>query len=137
LLLEKLKSASEQELKVIFCIGESLKEKEENQTVEALKRQLQIVKKVELNEFMIAYEPVWAIGSGITGDIDYIDKIHREIINEVSSYQKEGFLGVSYGGSVDSSNSKDILSIKAVQGLLIGGASLQYQEFCNIVLSNN
>ena len=47
------------------------------------------------------------------------------------------FLGVSYGGSVDSSSSKDILSIKGVQGLLIGGASLQYQEFCNIVLSNN
>ena len=86
---------------------------------------------------MIAYEPVWAIGSGTIANIDYIDNIHREIINEVSSYKKEGFLGVSYGGSVDSSSSKDILSIKGVQGLLIGGASLQYEEFCNIVLSNN
>ena len=46
-------------------------------------------------------------------------------------------MGVSYGGSVDSTSSKDILSIKGVKGLLIGGASLQYQEFCNIVLSNN
>ena len=137
LLLEKLKSASEHGLKVIFCIGESLKEKKENQTTEVLKQQLEIVGKVELNEFMIAYEPVWAIGSGTAANIDYIDNIHREIINEVSSYKKEGFLGVSYGGSVDSSSSKDILSIKGVQGLLIGGASLQYQEFCNIVLSNN
>ena len=86
---------------------------------------------------MIAYEPVWAIGTGNTANIDYIDKIHKEIIDELTSCQKEGFLGVSYGGSVDSSSSKDILSIKGVQGLLIGGASLQYKEFCNIVLSNN
>ena len=137
LLFEKLKSASEDGLKVIFCIGESLKEKEENQTAKVLKQQLQIVKNAELNEFMIAYEPVWAIGTGNTANIDYIEKIHKEIIDEVASYQKEGFLGVSYGGSVDSSSSKDILLIKGVQGLLIGGASLQYQEFCNIVLSNN
>ena len=137
LLLEKLKSASGEGLKVVFCIGESLKDKEENQTVNVLKQQLQTVKKVELNEFMIAYEPVWAIGSGNAATIDYIDKVHSEINDEVSSYQKRGFLGVSYGGSVDSSSSKDILSIKGVQGLLIGGASLQYQEFCNIVLSNN
>ena len=137
LLLEKLKSASEEGLKVIFCIGESLKEKEENQTTKVLKQQLQVVKNVELNEFMIAYEPVWAIGSGTAANIDYIDDIHRDILEEVSSYQKEGFLGVSYGGSVDSSSSRDILLIKGVRGLLIGGASLQYQEFCNIVLSNN
>ena len=137
LLLEKLKSASEEGLKVVFCIGESLKDKEENQTIKVLKQQLQTVKKVELNEFMIAYEPVWAIGSGTAAGIDYIDKVHSEINDEVISYQKGGFLGVSYGGSVDSSSSKDILSIKGVQGLLIGGASLQYQEFCNIVLSNN
>ena len=137
LLLEKLKSASEEGLKVVFCIGESLSEKEQNQTLNILRQQLKIIKKVELNEFMIAYEPVWAIGTGNTANIDYIDKIHKEIIDEVTSYQKEGFLGVSYGGSVDSSSSKDILSIKGVQGLLIGGASLQYKEFCNIVLTNN
>ena len=137
LLLEKLKSASEEGLKVVFCIGESLSEKEQNQTLNILRQQLKIIKKVELNEFMIAYEPVWAIGSGETANIDYIDKVHRGIIDEVSSYQKEGFMGVSYGGSVDSTSSKDILSIKGVEGLLIGGASLQYQEFCNIVLSNN
>ena len=137
LLLEKLKSASKNELKVIFCIGESLKDKQENQTEKVLKQQLQIIKKVELNEFMIAYEPIWAIGSGETANLDYIDKVHRGIIDEVSSYQKEGFMGISYGGSVDSTSSKDILSIKGVKGLLIGGASLQYQEFCNIVLSNN
>jgi len=137
LLLEKLKSASKNGLKVIFCIGESLEDKEENKTSKVLKQQLQIIKKVELNEFMIAYEPIWAIGSGETANIDYIEKVHKRIIDEVSSYQKEGFMGVSYGGSVDSTSSEDILSIKGVKGLLIGGASLQYQEFCNIVLSNH
>ena len=136
LLMEKLKSASKNGLKVIFCIGESLEDKEENKTAKVLKQQLKIIKKVELNEFMIAYEPIWAIGSGETASIEYIDKVHRQIIDEVSSYQKEGFKGVSYGGSVDSTSSKDILSIKGVKGLVIGGASLQYQEFCNIVLSN-
>ena len=137
LLSEKLVSASKEDLRVIFCIGESLKDKEQNQTLKVLKQQLQIIKKEELNEFMIAYEPVWAIGSGTTATTDYINNIHKEIIDEVSSYQKKGFLGVSYGGSVDSSSSKDILSIKGVSGLLIGSASLQYQEFCNIVLSNS
>mgnify|MGYP001457610544 CR=1 FL=1 len=137
LLLEKLKSASKNGLKVIFCIGESLEDKEQNQTLDILRRQLKVIKKVDLNEFMIAYEPVWAIGTGNTASIDYIDKIHKEINDEVTSYQKKGFLGVSYGGSVDSSSSKDILSIKGVKGLLIGGASLQYKEFCNIVLRNN
>ena len=118
LLLGKLKSASEEGLKVVFCIGESLSEKEQNQTLNTLRQQLKIIKKVELNEFMIAYEPVWAIGTGNTANIDYIDKIHQEIIDEVNSYQKDGFLGVSYGGSVDSRNSKDILSIKGVEGYL-------------------
>ena len=118
LLLGKLKSASEEGLKVVFCIGESLSEKEQNQTLNTLRQQLKIIKKVELNEFMVAYEPVWAIGTGNTANIDYIEKIHKEIINEVNSYQKDGFLGVSYGGSVDSRNSKDILSIKGVEGYL-------------------
>jgi len=137
LLLVLLKAASEEEKKKNFYIEKTLSKKKQNQTLNILRQQLKIIKKVELNEFMIAYEPVWAIGTGNTANIDYIDKIHKEIIDEVTSYQKEGFLGVSYGGSVDSSSSKDILSIKGVQGLLIGGASLQYQEFCNIVLSNN
>ena len=137
LLIEKLKSASEEGLKVIFCIGESFEEKQNNKTFKILKQQLQIVKKVKLKEFMIAYEPVWAIGTGAIADVDYIRNIHKEVIDEVSSFKKEGFLGVSYGGSVDSSTSKSIFSIKGVEGLLIGGASLQYQEFCNIVLNGN
>ena len=137
LLLEKLESASKEDLRVIFCIGESLKEKEEGKTISVLREQLEILNDAELNKFIVAYEPVWAIGSGETAKLDDIEDIHRQIVNEVRSFKKENFLGVFYGGSVDSSSSRQILSLKGVQGLLIGGASLECEEFCNIVLTNN
>ena len=137
LLLEKLESASKEDLRVIFCIGESLKEKEEGKTISVLREQLEILNEAELNKFIVAYEPVWAIGSGETAKLDDIEDIHRQIVNEVRSSEKESFLGVFYGGSVDSSSSRQILSLKGVQGLLIGGASLECEEFCNIVLTNN
>ena len=137
LLVKKLESAAKEKLKVIFCIGESLKEKKRNNTIKVLKEQLGVLNKIELNEFIVAYEPVWAIRSGKSADSDYIEYIHKKIIDIVSSEKKEGFLGVYYGGSVDSSCSQEILSIKGVDGLLIGGSSLKYEEFCNIVLERN
>ena len=137
LLLEKLESASKEDLRVIFCIGESLKEKGEGKTISVLREQLEILNDAELNKFIVAYEPVWAIGSGETAKLDDIEDIHRQIVDEVRSSEKESFLGVFYGGSVDSSSSRQILSLKGVQGLLIGGASLECEEFCNIVLTNN
>ena len=137
LLSKKLESASKEDLRVIFCIGESLKEKEEGNTISVLKEQLEILNYAELNKFIVAYEPVWAIGSGETAKLDDIEDIHRQIVDEIRSFEKENFLGVFYGGSVDSSSSRQILSLKGVQGLLIGGASLECEEFCNIVLTNN
>ena len=137
LLLEKLKSASKEGLRIIFCIGESLKDKERGKTIKVLKEQIGILNDADLNEFMIAYEPVWAIGSGEIPKVEDIEDIHKQVINEVGSFKKEGFLGVLYGGSVDSFNSTQILSLKDVQGLLIGGASLECKEFCNIVLGSN
>ena len=137
LLSEKLESASKEDLRVIFCIGESLKEKKEGKTISVLKEQLEILNDAELNKFMVAYEPVWAIGSGETAKLEDIEDIHRQIVDEIKSFKKESFLGVLYGGSVDSSSSRQILSLKGVQGLLIGGASLECEEFCNVVLTNN
>ena len=137
LLSEKLESAAKKDLRVIFCIGETFKEKEEGKTISVLREQLEILKEAELSKFIVAYEPVWAIGSGETAKLDDIEEIHRQIVSEVRSFEKENFLGVFYGGSVDSSSSRQILSLKGVQGLLIGGASLECEEFCNIVLNNN
>jgi len=136
LLLDKLNSASQEGLKVIFCIGESSKQKEQDETLEVLNKQLEIVDKAKMNEFMIAYEPIWAIGSGQTAKRSDVKYIHKKIIEEVNSFEKKGFLGVSYGGSVDASSSKDFIAIEEVQGLLIGGASLKYEDFCNIVLNS-
>ena len=137
LLLEKIKSASKEGLRIIFCIGESLKDKERGKTIKVLKEQIGILNDADLNEFIVAYEPVWAIGSGEIPKLEDIEDIHKQVIDEVGSFKKEGFLGVLYGGSVDSFNSRQILSIKGVQGLLIGGASLECKEFCNIVLGSN
>ncbi len=137
LLLEKIKSASKEGLRIIFCIGESLKDKERGKTIKVLKEQIGILNDADLNEFMVAYEPVWAIGSGEIPKLEDIEDIHKQVIDEVGSFKKEGFLGVLYGGSVDSFNSRQILSLKGLKGLLIGGASLECKEFCNIVLGSN
>ena len=135
LLLEKLKSASLENMKIIFCIGESLEEKEKGQTLDAIKRQLEIIFQVPLNGIMIAYEPIWAIGSGQTANVEYIKEVHNKIIEEVEPLGKKNFLGVAYGGSVDSSSAKEILFLKEVKGLLIGGASLEHKEFSNIAMT--
>ena len=137
LLLEKIKSASKEGLRIILCIGESLKDKERGKTIKVLKEQIGILNDADLNEFMVAYEPVWAIGSGEIPKLEDIEDIHKQVIDEVGSFKKEGFLGVLYGGSVDSFNSRQILSLKGLKGLLIGGASLEYKEFCNVVLGSN
>ena len=125
LLLEKIKSASKEGLRIILCIGESLKDKERGKTIKVLKEQIGILNDADLNEFMVAYEPVWAIGSGEIPKLEDIEDIHKQVIDEVGSFKKEGFLGVLYGGSVDSFNSRQILSLKGLKGLLIGGASLE------------
>ena len=137
LLLEKIKSASKEGLRIILCIGESLKDKERGKTIKVLKEQIGILNDADLNEFMVAYEPVWAIGAGEIPKLEDIEDIHKQVIDEVGSFKKEGFLGVLYGGSVDSFNSRQILSLKGLKGLLIGGASLECKEFCNIVLGSN
>lgn len=135
LLLQKINSASEGGLIVIFCIGESLIEKEQHKTLEVLTRQLEVINKSDINQFMIAYEPIWAIGSGKTPKLKDITNIHKIIIDQVKSYSKAGFLGISYGGSIDSLNSSKIISLGEVNGLLIGGSSLKYKEFSKIVLN--
>jgi triosephosphate isomerase len=82
------------------------------------------------NNTIIAYEPVWAIGSGLTPSLDEIDEIHNFIKNEIQGYENYKIL---YGGSVKSANSKEILNLDSVDGLLIGGASLNFDEFKKIL----
>ena len=135
LLLQKLKAVSSGNLTAIFCIGETLEEKEAGKTFDLLKQQLEVIFKATPKSFLIAYEPIWAIGTGKTANTAYIGEVHSKIKEDVESMGYKGFLGVAYGGSVNSSSAKGILSTRDVDGLLIGGGSIEEKDFTNIALS--
>lgn len=134
LLNKKLKSALETGLKVIFCIGETLDEKPNYQ--EVLKKQI-LEGFVDVSNFeniVVAYEPVWAIGTGKVATTADIKKVHAF----VKETFKENFsvdMPVLYGGSVKPQNSKEILALDEVDGVLIGGASLKAEDYIAIAQS--
>lgn len=136
---KKINSALKSGLKVIFCIGENLQERENNITEEKLiiqiKNALYKVDKSQIENIIIAYEPVWAIGSGKTPNKDEIDHICQIIRNTVFNMGKilPEEISVLYGGSINSKNAKEILTLPNVDGGLIGGASLDIEEFLKII----
>ncbi len=118
----------------ILCVGETKEEKEEGKTKKVLKTQLtKCLKDINLSkQFMVAYEPVWAIGTGLTptpkeieDNIAYIKKVLEENIKKVG-------VCVLYGGSVNPQNAKELLNGKSVDGALVGGASLNAKKFIDI-----
>lgn len=132
MLNKKLKACLAAGLKVIFCIGETLEEKSKYKSV--LKKQIieGFNGVCDWSNIVIAYEPVWAIGTGKVATTEDIKKVHGFIKNLV----KEQFgvdVNVLYGGSVKPSNSKEILSLEEVDGVLIGGASLKPEDYVAIV----
>ena len=137
LLIKKLLAAASEDLKIIFCIGESLQEKDAGKTYNTLKKQLEVISKVENAKLIIAYEPVWAIGSNNPAEPAYIEEVHNGISEELKSLKINELLGIMYGGSVKMDSAKQILSLNNVDGLLIGGASLNEAEFSNIALSSS
>tara|TARA_B100000073_G_scaffold308258_1_gene279149 strand:+ start:386 stop:1120 length:735 start_codon:yes stop_codon:yes gene_type:complete len=131
---EKILNALNNKLKVIFCIGEKRNEIKKRNTI--LQSQLKsLPKNFSFNEIIIAYEPVWAIGTGLTPTVNEIEKIHLNIRSLLKKYVGKNSEKVSilYGGSVNSKNAHDILSLKNVDGALVGGASLDANEFCKII----
>ena len=134
LLNMKLKACLAKGLKVIFCIGETLEEKPKYKSV--LKKQ--IMKGFDdISDFsnvIIAYEPVWAIGTGKVATTSDISKVHGYIKSLVQEQFKVN-LPVLYGGSVKPSNSKEILALAEVDGVLIGGASLKAEDYVEIANS--
>ncbi len=136
---KKINSALNSGLKVIFCIGENLQERENNITEEKLiiqiKNALHKVDKSQIENIIIAYEPVWAIGSGKTPNKDELDHICQIIRNTVFNMGKilPEKISVLYGGSINSKNAKEILTLPNVDGGLIGGASLDIEEFLKII----
>ena len=132
LLIDKLRAAHNAGLKVIFCVGESHQQYNDGITKETLKGQLAVLDNtslVNLN-YIIAYEPVWAIGSGLVPKLEEIDITHQFIktqLIEKTNLPKQ--MRVLYGGSVNPDNSKDIKALKGVDGVLVGGASLSSKKF--------
>ena len=116
----------------VVCIGETLEEKEKKITKDVLITQINesIPEISNKQNTIIAYEPIWAIGTGLTPTLDDIDEVHSYIRNIDKKFNKFKIL---YGGSVKSSNSADINQIKNVDGCLIGGASLKVNEFNTII----
>ena len=133
----KVKKALADDLSVILCLGESLEIKEEGKEVEfvgeELLNSLDGVEKIE--KVTIAYEPIWAIGTGKTCSSEDAEKMCREIRNIID--EKYGEISqktrILYGGSVKPSNAGEILSMENIDGVLVGGASLKASDFIEII----
>ena len=131
----KIKSSLKENLKVIFCIGENLKEKRNKKTNKILN--LQIINGLKnvknLNNIIVAYEPVWSIGTGIIPKSNDLDKQVKTIKKMLKKRFKSKKHKVLYGGSVNSKNIKDLRQIRSIDGFLIGGASQKSKNFIDII----
>ena len=131
LVFKKFKLSLSNGLTPILCIGETLEERKSNQTEKVLTDQLhKIISTFHDKEFIVAYEPVWAIGTGISADLSIISSTHDMIKKIISEYNDN--IPIIYGGSVDQKNSKEIGSLPNVNGFLVGGASLDPDIFYKI-----
>ena len=135
----KIISALKENLKVIFCIGEL--DSEINIRTKILRKQLNsLPAKIDTNKIVLAYEPVWAIGTGKTPSLNDINNIHqniRRIISNKFNPKIGNGISILYGGSVNPKNASDILNLDNVDGALVGGASIKARDFCKIIDSYN
>ncbi len=135
ILKDKVRFALKNNLKVVFCIGENKREKQNNKTISVLKRQLTnvIEKKFNQNNIIVAYEPVWSIGTGKIPSMNELRKTTIHIKKILKSIFKNRIPAVLYGGSVDGSNVKVFKEINEINGFLIGGASKSSKKFIDII----
>ena len=140
ILFEKVNYATSNDMNVIFCIGEELQQRQNGNYFDVIQNQLEmgvlglsteLIKKVTL-----AYEPVWAIGTGVTANPDQIQEIHqfiRNLIHQSFDETISNSIRILYGGSVKPTNAVEIFNLADVDGGLIGGASLKFADFQSIV----
>ena len=136
LIKKKINFALNQKLNIIFCIGETLAEKIKHKTFLILRNQIKntIQKKYDLNKIIIAYEPIWSIGTGKIPKAPELKKTFKFIKNEFKKNFKTKTLPVVlYGGSVNGSNIVLFSSISEIDGFLIGGASKSSKKFIDII----
>ena len=141
-LKQKIKAAIESNFEIIFCFGEQLSDRKKGKHFDLIENQLKIpLFHLESNSWkriILAYEPVWAIGTGETATPNQVQEMHsfiRGLIKQNYNDDLANSISILYGGSVKSKNSKEIFSQDDVDGGLIGGASLDFSEFVKIIES--
>ncbi len=137
---KRIKAALKHDIIPIFCIGEILKEREENRTMDVINRQmeggLKGLSESDINKIVIAYEPVWAIGTGKTATPQQAQDIHRfirDFIRKKSGDKTADGVRILYGGSVIPENINGLMAQDDIDGALVGGASLKPDSFAAIV----
>ncbi|MDD7258114.1 MAG: triose-phosphate isomerase [Prevotellaceae bacterium] len=140
ILKEKVLLALKNNLEVIFCIGESLEERETNRQNEVVKAELEDsvfnLTEEEFRKIIIAYEPIWAIGTGKTATSDQAEEIHayiRSIVAEKYGKAVADDTSILYGGSCKASNAPELFAKPDIDGGLIGGAALKAEDFKGII----
>ncbi len=132
-LAKKIKCAQENKLIPLYCIGETLAQRKSNQTFEVLKKQLQEgLSLFNSQHLILAYEPVWAIGTGEVACPDQAQEAHLFIRNELKSITGQSHYKILYGGSVKPENAKELINKPDIDGFLVGGASLKVDSFTRI-----
>ena len=137
---KKIKSAFANELKPIVCVGETLEQREAGKAEEIITNQTKIaldgLTEEQVENTIIAYEPIWAIGTGKTATAEDANNSIKAIRNEIAKNYGQNIADkviIQYGGSVKASNAKELFSTSDIDGGLVGGASLKVEEFANIV----
>ncbi len=141
-LVEKVKLALAAGLKVILCVGENIDQRNKGEHFQVVREQVENVlfkfTAEDMANVVIAYEPVWAIGTGVTATSEQAEEIHcfiRSIIKEKFGSQVADDMTILYGGSCKPSNAKELFACPDIDGGLIGGAALKADDFIKIALS--
>ena len=138
----KIKTALNNEMKVIFCFGESLEDRNKKQHIKTITKQLDVImsdlKTNQRNQIILAYEPIWAIGTGLNATPEQAQQIHKHVREEIATAFNKNLANsvqILYGGSLKPNNSEEIFSKPDIDGGLIGGASLSFDDFYSIIRS--
>ena len=137
IIAKKITASVQQDLAPILCVGESKEQRENNQFHDFIANQLEnsLPKNLSIKKLIVAYEPVWSIGSGLIPTVEQIEEVSSLIKNQLQKNKNIAEFKIIYGGSVDKGNSGMILKAKNVDGLLVGGSSLKDQDFFEIIQS--
>ena len=136
---KKCQAALNENLIPIYCVGETLEERESNQTLDVIKKQLaEALNNIDINPdvFVIAYEPVWAIGTGVVATPDQAQDVHAFIRNTLTDMKGETIASktrILYGGSVKPNNIHELITQPDIDGGLVGGACLDFDSFTQII----